>query len=647
MLTGVNGQFLLSPTTMRMSSSIFTALLAAAAISGAGSAQEVLCSENFDAMPEGQPPGKPFTGGGNLVAVKAGRLFVGSEKWNPVVTLERPFRGDVAVEVDLRDAGECHWTGVVFKGVYWVTVNRQFGTFACVKRLDGQPGHEMAVRPGYAQYVHNVNSFRLAITQVGKRFQCAIDGKVLLDFEDADAPAEGVLQLVGGYGSKVYFDNLVVRRAERLAEGIRKRSVAPAGLRVRGKLDRPDGICHDGETVKVSFQIDNQSQQDFDTQAEYRLVDYWEQVVAKARRPFRLAAAETALDWLNFSPPCRGVFKVALYLPDARGDMAWATDAISFGVVPRSVGETPPNPDSFFGAHAEQQNPDFHLAFVKKLGAKWVRCHDIIQMTWWEIVEPEDDKWNWRDEQCATIRKHGFHILGEFCMTPAWAARVPDGGVKDRRDLRTYPPKSWDEYAEYVYETVNHFKRDVRHWEVWNEPNHSGFWRGTPEEYAHLLKVTYQAAKKADPTCVIVGVGGVALSQMPWLERAFAAGLTPYMDDMSTHGYVDAVTPMDMLETESRLPAFRALLRKHDFPPYRRGSPAGGRGGLWDSEHSVIGTSFIDDFRLDHLEEDAPYHFRRAAETMMKTYVFEVAQGYKRVFPYMTKWLARNDNEAA
>ncbi|MBM4050728.1 MAG: hypothetical protein FJ279_36990, partial [Planctomycetes bacterium] len=298
--------------------------------------------------------------------------------------------------------------------------------------------------------------------------------------------------------------------------------------------------------------------------------------------------------------------------------------------------ETPPNPDSFFGAHAEQQNPDFHLAFVKKLGAKWVRCHDIIQMTWWEIVEPEDDRWNWRDEQCATIRKHGFHILGEFCMTPAWAARVPESGVKDRRDLRTYPPKSWDEYAEYVYETVNHFKRDVRHWEVWNEPNHSGFWRGTPEEYAHLLKVTHQAAKKADPTCVIVGVGGVALSQMPWLERAFAAGLASYMDDMSTHGYVDAVTPMDMLETESRLPAFRALLRKHDF-----------KGGLWDSEHSVIGTSFIDDFRLDHLEEDAPYHFRRAAETMMKTYVFEVAQGYKRVFPYMTKWLARNDNEAA
>lgn len=80
-------------------------------------AEEVLFSENFDKMPEGQPPGKPFTGGGNLVAVKAGRLFVGSEKWNPIVTLERPFRGDIAVEVDLRDAAECHWTGLVFKGV--------------------------------------------------------------------------------------------------------------------------------------------------------------------------------------------------------------------------------------------------------------------------------------------------------------------------------------------------------------------------------------------------------------------------------------------------------------------------------------------------------------------------------------------------
>lgn len=216
-------------------------------------------------------------------------------------------------------------------------MNRQFGAFSCVKRLVGQPGREMAVRPGYAQYVHNVNSFRLSITQVGKRFQCAIDGKVLLEFEDADAASEGVLQFVGGYGSKVYFHNLVVRRVEKLAAGLTKRSVAPAGLRVRGKLDRPDGVYHDGETVKVSFQIDNQSQQDLDTQAEYRLVDYGEQVVAKARRPFRVAAGGTALEGINFNPPCRGVFKVALYLPDARGDMAWATDAISFAVIPRSA----------------------------------------------------------------------------------------------------------------------------------------------------------------------------------------------------------------------------------------------------------------------------------------------------------------------
>lgn len=596
-----------------------------------------LYSGNFDAMPDGRRPSEPWQGGGKRVAVQGGRLFLGSEKWNPILTLDREFEGDVAVAVDLRGASECHWSGVVVKGVYWITVNRQFGTLSCVKRVPEQPPVTMATRKGYGVYVHDTNAFRLSVTQVGGRFSCAIDTKTLLEFDDPQAQQRGPIQFVGGWGTKVYFDNLTVSRPAAAPAPMKpvRRSVAPEGLRVRGKLDRTDGIFPDSVPVNVVLTWTNENGQPLVCRGEYRLVDYWESGEARVPCEVKVAARGMCEDRVTLRPERRGAYKIALYLEDADGVLDWATDPISFAVIPEAVDARAPREESYFGGHPEQIAADSHLAFARRIGMRWARCHDLIQMTWWKHIEPENDKWVWRDEQLRTLLEHGMFVLGEFCKTPAWAARRPAGTRrKQKTGLDTYPPASWDEYAQYVHKTVSRFSNGIHHWEVWNEPNHSGFWRGTPEEYAVLLRHTYRAAKLADPDCTIVGVGGVALSQMAWMERAFRAGIVPYMDDLSTHGYVDAVTPMSLLETESRLPAFKRLLSTHGF-----------KGGLWDSEHSIRCTSFIDDFRLEFMEPDAPYHFRVAAENMMKTFVFQVGEGYQRVFPYMLKWVPWHDHE--
>ncbi len=78
------------------------------------------------------------------------------------------------------------------------------------------------------------------------------------------------------------------------------------------------------------------------------------------------------------------------------------------------------------------------------------------------------------------------------------------------------PPTNLDRWAELVRRTVAHWvdrygPAEVRRWyfEVWNEPNLNGFFRGTRSEYFELYRVTAQAVKAVDPR---LRVGGPATS---------------------------------------------------------------------------------------------------------------------------------------
>ena len=74
-------------------------------------------------------------------------------------------------------------------------------------------------------------------------------------------------------------------------------------------------------------------------------------------------------------------------------------------------------------------------------------------------------------------------------------------------NLTHYPPRNYQEWAEYVATVVSRYKDDIHYWEVWNEPDLAEFWNGTPAQYAALLALTYATIKQIDPTATVV-VGG-------------------------------------------------------------------------------------------------------------------------------------------
>jgi hypothetical protein len=71
-------------------------------------------------------------------------------------------------------------------------------------------------------------------------------------------------------------------------------------------------------------------------------------------------------------------------------------------------------------------------------------------------------------------------------------------------------------WARFVENAVQRYKpggtagRNVRYWEIWNEPDLCHFWGGSPQDYARMLKVGYLVIKNRDPQATVLW-GGLAI----------------------------------------------------------------------------------------------------------------------------------------
>ncbi len=104
-------------------------------------------------------------------------------------------------------------------------------------------------------------------------------------------------------------------------------------------------------------------------------------------------------------------------------------------------------------------------------------------------------------------------------------------------------PKSYDEWNHFIEALVVHFeerygKDEVRKWyfEVWNEPNLSGFWPAGEQAYYKLYENTVRAIKRVDPT---YKVGGPATAGYGWIKETldYCEKNNVPIDFVATHAY--------------------------------------------------------------------------------------------------------------
>jgi len=125
----------------------------------------------------------------------------------------------------------------------------------------------------------------------------------------------------------------------------------------------------------------------------------------------------------------------------------------------------------------------------------WNRCGFS-----WRDIETSKGNFNWgtTDDAVNQANTRGLKIYAGLGYTPVWASSNAQHRPQD-------PPTNSQDWYDFVFACVSRYKGSIHYWEIWNEPNLSGFWAGTRSQWiTNILIVGSNSAHAADPDCMVV-----------------------------------------------------------------------------------------------------------------------------------------------
>ncbi len=180
------------------------------------------------------------------------------------------------------------------------------------------------------------------------------------------------------------------------------------------------------------------------------------------------------------------------------------------------------------------------LQMVREMGAPW-----IVEFFPWPYIEPRPGQFDWAhsDMVIRHARAQGLTVIARLGFVPEWAR------PKDTT-FNYIDPEFYDEFAAFVAAFLTHYRGEVNHVIIWNEPNLSLEWGYRPVDpvaYTEMLRAVYPAAQAANPDAVVLAGAlastleppgsPVGLNDLDYLEGMYAAGAAPYFDALAVHAY--------------------------------------------------------------------------------------------------------------
>lgn len=180
-------------------------------------------------------------------------------------------------------------------------------------------------------------------------------------------------------------------------------------------------------------------------------------------------------------------------------------------------------------------SPKKTYPYLAKLGVKWARCQ-----TGWGRCETKRGQYNfsWLDEAVDALLAIGIQPWFNL----GYGNRLYIPGATNEAAVGWTPV--FDEAAmlawlRYTTALTQHFSGRVKHYEIWNEPNHPGFWRPRipkSSDYIKLVARTAPAIRTILPDAIIIG-GVCAGLPLDFITHCFRDGLQEYIDVLSFHPY--------------------------------------------------------------------------------------------------------------
>lgn len=172
----------------------------------------------------------------------------------------------------------------------------------------------------------------------------------------------------------------------------------------------------------------------------------------------------------------------------------------------------------------------------------------------WADIEPEQGKFDFAkyDKIVEILAKHDLKILGLLNYNTKWSAKewnaAPDPAL----------------FSNYATEVVKRYKKRVKYWEIWNEPDDRLYWQ--PQDYmkayTELLKTVTPAIKKADKTSRVV-LGGTAKYIPHALLHIYRNGGKDYFDVVNAHPFQDPRLPEAMSQLKGAHFAMRKVMERY------------------------------------------------------------------------------------
>jgi hypothetical protein len=174
----------------------------------------------------------------------------------------------------------------------------------------------------------------------------------------------------------------------------------------------------------------------------------------------------------------------------------------------------------------------------------------------------------------------GAKVMFMLVTTPYWASSAPEG--TDWFQSGRYPPRDPDEFGWMVMGILSHWP-GLHSIEIWNEPNYTPYWAGSPSDYVQLVNEAVAAKRSiGSNTQILAGAlaSGVVDYLVLYLRQLYAAGLRGE-DGISIHPYsLQCTGRCSFIDpTLAQSPFRTAITRVHDVMA-ANGDP----NGLWLTE---------------------------------------------------------------
>ncbi len=144
-----------------------------------------------------------------------------------------------------------------------------------------------------------------------------------------------------------------------------------------------------------------------------------------------------------------------------------------------------------------------HLGALKATKVRWVGLDIPLSH-----IAPAKSVYHWNvngfEDILRALRQANIHISLKFLGQADWLSKDPNGPHADwDNTLNLTPPRDRAAWQEVVRQVIQRYGRYCQTWQIGNEPDGGGYFRGSAEEYLRYLEWTVEAIRQVQPRATI------------------------------------------------------------------------------------------------------------------------------------------------